>query len=74
MPCKPITVMAANQINMTGPNILPMLAVPRGCSANNATSTNTVAGSTYGSNAGIARWRPSSAESTEIAGVIAPSP
>ena len=34
----------------------------------------TAAGTTYGSSAGDATSRPSTADSTEIAGVITPSP
>ena len=51
-----------------------MRAVPSGWTANSTSRMTTASGSTYGVSVGVARLSPSSAESTEIAGVIAPSP
>ena len=66
--------MMRNQANMIGPNARPIAAVPNGCTANSASRTTVAAGNTYVVNAGAICSTPSSAESTEIAGVIAPSP
>ena len=57
-----------------GPNQAPTLPVPRDCIANSAMRITTVNGTTYGSNAGVATFKPSIAESTESAGVINASP
>ena len=59
---------------MTGPNIAPMLAVPRYCTRNTPIRMSTVNGTTYGSNAVVAVFKPSTAPSTVMAGVITPSP
>ncbi len=48
MPPTPSTAMVANQTSMTGPNALPMRAVPRLCTANKASSTTTAIGMTCG--------------------------
>ena len=66
--------MVTNQTAMIGPKAAPMRAVPSGCTANSPARMTTAHGSTYCSKLGAAMLRPSSAESTEIAGVIAPSP
>jgi hypothetical protein len=65
---------ARNQTIMIGPNMRPIRPVPWRCSANNPTRITTTSGSTYGVIEGNGSFRPSSALSTEIAGVIAPSP
>src|SRR5450631_1493089 len=57
-----------------GPNIAAILAVPRLCAANKPIRMKTVSGATYSLNAGLASLSPSTAESTEIAGVITESP
>jgi hypothetical protein len=59
---------------MTGPNSAPTVPVPRRCTMKSASSTVTAIGSTIDSSAGVATFRPSTALSTEIAGVITLSP
>ena len=66
--------MTVNQTTMTGPNSRPMLAVPRRWIANNPTRIASVAGKMNCSKAGVMSLRPSMADSTEIAGVMTPSP
>jgi hypothetical protein len=51
-----------------------MRAVPCDWIANSTTRIATAIDTTYGPSPGAAMVSPSSAESTEIAGVIAPSP
>ena len=57
-----------------GPKIDPMRAVPRLCTANRPMRIAMVIGITYGVNTGVTTSRPSTALSTEMAGVIMPSP
>ena len=57
-----------------GPKMRPMDPVPKRCARNSTISTPTVMGSTKGVSAGSSTLRPSTAESTEMAGVMAPSP
>ena len=64
----------ANHTSITGPNARPIFAVPSGCTRNSATKIPVASGSTQCANPGKGPFNPSSAESTEIAGVIAPSP
>ena len=66
--------MLRNQTTMIGPKNLPIPAVPRFCTMNRASSTTKVSGITQDLNAGETTSRPSTAESTEIDGVITPSP
>ena len=66
--------MATNHSAITGPKTRPTLPVPRHCTANSATMTTTLIGSTYCCSSGVETSRPSTADSTEIAGVITPSP
>ena len=74
MPSSPSAPIATNQNVMIGPNRRPMRAVPWGCRQNNAINTKTDSGNTYGANSGTGVLIPSSALSTDIAGVMAPSP
>ena len=74
IPYTPSAAMIRNQAGMIGPNARPSAAVPNGCTANSASRMAIAAGSTYPVKAGAICSMPSSAESTEIAGVIAPSP
>ena len=53
---------------------MPTLAVPRFWIMNSATMIASVTGTTNGWSAGATISRPSTADSTEIAGVIMPSP
>ena len=74
MPCNPSAPMATNQSTATGPKSAPTRAVPRRCSANRPMTTPTAIGSTYGLNAAVPTSRPSTADSTEMAGVSTASP
>ena len=74
MPITPSSASVANQTIMMGPNSAPTLPVPRFWTANSPPTTSSVIGMTNGLNAGVATSSPSTAESTEIAGVISPSP
>ena len=70
----PSTAIATNHNTVIGPKNLPMPPVPRFCTKNRPNSTTSVIGTTYCLKAGETTSRPSTAESTEIAGVITPSP
>ena len=63
-----------NQTKVIGPNQRPTPAVPTRCTANSPTSTPSAIGTTSGSKAGVATFKPSMALSTEIAGVSRQSP
>ena len=63
-----------NHTSMTGPNILPTTPVPNRCTTNTPVSSAKAMGTTSCSTPGAATCRPSTADSTEIAGVIIPSP
>ncbi len=69
----PSTPIATNHTTITGPNRRPTLCVPRYWMANSATRMTNVAGTTKFAAAGL-NLMPSMAESTEIAGVMTPSP
>jgi hypothetical protein len=66
--------MATNHTSVIGPKMAPMPAVPRFWTRKSAARIATVTGTTNGSNAGVATCSPSMALSTEIAGVMTPSP
>jgi hypothetical protein len=74
MPWTPSTARIANQPTITGPNNRPTVAVPRLWTRNNATRITAAIGTTRCSSDGWTTSRPSTAESTEIAGVIIESP
>ena len=74
MPATPQAPIATNQTIMTGPNSRPTAAVPRRWTANSSTMITAVIGTTNSSSAGSTTFTPSTAESTEIAGVIMLSP
>jgi hypothetical protein len=63
-----------NQPSIIGPKIPPMKPVPLRWTRNSAIRIASVSGTTTGANPGASTLRPSTALSTEIAGVIAPSP
>jgi len=71
MPSVPMT---AKYTNITGANNAPILAVPRDCSRNRRISRVSAIGMTRCPSPGWTTVRPSTAESTEIAGVIMLSP
>ncbi len=66
--------MQANQTVVTGPNTAPIRAVPRCWTENRTTMIVRLIHSTHGARAGVATAKPSMAPSTEIAGVMIPSP
>ncbi len=66
--------MTRNQTSITGPNSLPTRSVPWRWNRNSAVRTTSVIGTTQVCSAGAATLRPSTAPSTEIAGVMTPSP
>ena len=74
MPHTPQAPIAVNQTIITGPNRRPTAAVPWRCTANSATMITAVIGTIQPSNSGSMTLRPSTADSTEIAGVIMLSP
>ena len=67
----PITV---NHTTMTGPNTRAMPAVPCFCTAKRPTRIAIDTGITQPANAVVATSKPSTADNTEIAGVMSPSP
>jgi hypothetical protein len=69
-----MTAMATNQTNITDPKAYPIHDVPLDWIANRSSTMATARGTMYGSKTGVTMLRPSSADRTEIAGVIAPSP
>jgi hypothetical protein len=66
--------MAANQTSMTGPNIRPMRAVPRFWTVKRRSKSPMATGTTQWVNGGATTLIPSTAASTEMAGVMTPSP
>ncbi len=70
----PSTPRVRNHSSMTGPKSRPTVPVPRAWTMNRATSTITETGTTHGSRVCETTPMPSTAESTEIAGVIMLSP
>jgi hypothetical protein len=70
----PIRLSVANQKAITGPNRPPTSCVPKRWIANSPISTATVIGRTAELKLGDTTSSPWTAERTEIAGVIAPSP
>ncbi len=71
MPQAPITV---NQTIITGPNMRPTAPVPRRWVAKRTTMIAAVIGTIRWSSEGSTTFRPSTEDSTEIAGVIMLSP
>ena len=74
IPRRPSTPIAMNQISITGPKMLPMNAVPLRWTKNRPTRIAMLIGTMTGASWGASSLRPSTALSTEIAGVITPSP
>ena len=66
--------MLRNQARVTGPKTAPTPAVPRRWKKNNPRMMTNAMGTTRCWSAGVAMLRPSTALSTEIAGVMIPSP
>jgi hypothetical protein len=74
MPATPHAAMARNQTIITGPKIRPTAAVPLRCTAKSNTMMIAVTGMINTSSDGLRTLSPSTADSTEIAGVIMLSP
>jgi hypothetical protein len=74
MPRTPIAPIAVNQMPMTGPNRRPTAAVPNRWRRNRPTMIAAVMGTTRPATDGAATLTPSTAERTDIAGVITLSP
>ena len=70
----PNKAIAPNQTRVMGPKNLPMPAVPRFCTQNSTNRITSVSGITAFLNAGETTSSPSTADSTEMAGVMTPSP
>ena len=70
----PRIAIVRNHTTMIGPKTAPTLLVPRLCTMNSPIRITTVIGTMYGSKTCVATLNPSTALSTEIAGVIMPSP
>ena len=66
--------MTTNQTSRTGPKTTPIPEVPLNWIANSAVRSPMVIGTTISAKAGVATCRPSTAETTLMAGVIMPSP
>jgi hypothetical protein len=63
-----------NHTAITGPKAFPTTPVPKRWTANSTVRIASVIGTTSDSTLGAATSRPSTADSTEMAGVIMPSP
>ncbi len=63
-----------NHAPMTGPKNRPSGPVPKRWTKNSVDRITSVAGTTMVSMLGVTTSRPSTADSTEMAGVIIPSP
>ena len=74
MPRTPSTPITTNHSIITGPKNFPTVAVPRRCTANSPMRITAVIGTTKSANLGSTTFIPSTADSTEIAGVIMLSP
>ena len=74
IPVTPHAPMAVNHRIITGPKNRPTAAVPWRCTANSTTMITAVIGTIQGSRSGWTVLTPSTAESTEMAGVITESP
>ncbi|MNT71771.1 hypothetical protein D3C72_2102960 [compost metagenome] len=74
MPWIPSIPSTTNQSTITGPKRMPIRAVPCFWIRNRPISSTTVIGTTQWPTPGRATSRPSTADSTEIAGVIMLSP
>ena len=71
---RPMAPMTTNQRNITGPKATPTRWVPNRCARKSATNTTSAIGTTAEANSGATSSRPSTALSTEIAGVMMLSP
>jgi hypothetical protein len=74
IPRTPSTAIEVNQASMIHPNSPPTLAVPFFCTAKSTAMITKAMGTTKRCSPGVATSSPSTALSTEIAGVMIPSP
>jgi len=74
IPRRPSAPMTRNQSSITGPKMLPMNAVPFLCTRNRPIKMAMLIGTTRGASWGASSFKPSTALSTEMAGVMTPSP
>ena len=74
MPRTPRTTSTRNHTTITGPNSLPIFSVPRLCMAKSPIRMTSVSGRMNGCSVEVSTPRPSTALSTDIAGVSMPSP
>ena len=74
MPATPSSASTANHSSITGPNTRPTRPVPKRCATKSPRRISRVSGMTTCSKALDTTFRPSTADSTEIAGVITLSP
>ena len=70
----PSTASTTNQTTMTGPNSRPTRCVPKRCAENSTARMTMPIGRMAWARSGAATSRPSTADSTEIAGVMSESP
>jgi hypothetical protein len=66
--------MVTNQITMIGPKKVETVSVPRFCITNRPTMMARVVGTTKGENPGATSDKPSTADRTDMAGVMIASP
>ena len=71
---RPSTASVTNQTTMIGPNTRPIAPVPRLCARKSTIRMTNAIGMTQSASDADTSSRPSTALSTEIAGVITPSP
>ena len=70
----PAAAIAANHSTVMGPKSLPTLPVPKRCAAKRQHRMTAATGTTTWASPGAATCRPSTADSTLMAGVISESP
>ncbi len=71
---RPPTPITMNHSSITGPNQAATAAVPHLCTTNKPIRIAILSGMMNGSKAGVASFSPSTADSTDTAGVIMASP
>ena len=71
---RPAMPMQMNHTAVIGPNTVATLPVPKRCTENRTARMTSVIGTTKGSKAGVTTFRPSTADRTEMAGVMMASP
>ena len=70
----PSATSTMNHTSVMGPKNLSMPPVPKRCTANSPVMTTRVSGITQACRAGDTTCKPSTADSTDTAGVMTPSP